>query len=88
MQAEDFKYLRGRINDINEQLVQLLNERAAVSLKIGELKSQSGAAIYDPVRERAVLEQITQLNKGPLDKGAMEEIFATIIAACREIQGR
>lgn len=84
----DLERLRERINQINEQLVQLVNERAAVSLEIGRVKAESGAEVYDPARERAILDQIDQLNRGPLDKGAMEEIFATIITACREIQLR
>jgi len=84
----DLEHLRTRINHINEELVRLLNERAAVALEIGELKAGSGTNVYDPARERAVLDQINQLNQGPLDKGALEEIFATIMTACREIQLR
>lgn len=82
----DIELLRDHINAINAQLVQLLNERAKLAVEIGKLKEETGAEIYDPARERAILEQINELNQGPLDRGAMEDIFATIITACREIQ--
>ncbi|HSX31160.1 MAG TPA: chorismate mutase [Candidatus Saccharimonadales bacterium] len=84
-ELEDF---RAQINHLDEQLVRLLNERAKVALAIGEWKTRIGVKVYDPVRERAVIERVDRLNTGPLDKGAMEELFATIIAVCREIQNR
>ena len=55
---------------------------------LGELKSRTGIKVYDPAREGVVLEHISQLNKGPLSKGAVEEIFAAIMTACREIQSK
>lgn len=78
--------LRNRINELDEQLVKLLNERADVALQIGELKAKEGLKVYDPSREGAVLEHVTSLNDGPLNRGAIQEIFATIITACREMQ--
>jgi len=85
---DDITALRKQINLLDEQLVRLLNERAAVAVEIGRLKAAAGVQPYDPARERAVLEHIVGLNKGPLGKGDIEDIFATIITACREIQSR
>ena len=79
---------RVHINQIDEQLVALLSERARTALEIGKLKEQLGVKPYDPARERIVLEHIGAMNQGPLDKGALEDIFAAIITACREIQSR
>ncbi|HSX15935.1 MAG TPA: chorismate mutase [Candidatus Saccharimonadales bacterium] len=86
MMQDELTTLRKDIDSVDEQLVRLLNERAAVVLKIGKLKIKHGTKAYDPARERVVLDHIDKLNKGPLHKGAMEEIFATIITVCREIQ--
>jgi len=83
---DDLNLLRERINTLDEQLLQLLNERAATALKIGKVKAHAGTKVYDPDRERAVLEHINSHNEGPLGKGAIEELFAAIITACREIQ--
>src|SRR6185436_19913508 len=58
--------LRAQIDRIDEQLVNLLNERAKIVVEIGKLKQLSNAPIYAPDREKAVLEKIWRLNKGPL----------------------
>lgn len=80
--------LRERVNLLDAQLVHLVNERAKMALEIGKLKADMGVKIYDPARERAVLEHINDLNQGPLGKGALEDIFASIMTVCREIQSR
>ena len=85
---QDLIGLRDHINHLDEQLVLLLNERAKTALQIGEIKAAQGIKVYDPSRERAVIERVNSLNGGPLDKGALEEIYAAIIAVCREIQSR
>ena len=83
---DDISDLRGQINQIDEQLVGLLNQRAGLAKRIGNTKKATGDEVYDPDRERSVLERVDALNEGPLDKGALEEVFACIITACREIQ--
>lgn len=82
----DISRLRGRINELDEQLVRLLNERAELALQIGKSKQAIGAGAYDAERERSVLEHIDTLNTGPLSKGALEEVYAAIMTACRELQ--
>lgn len=78
--------LRERINKVDEQLVMLLNERASIALRLGDLKAQSGRGMYDPDRERSVIEHVNGANAGPLSKGAIEDVFATVITVCRELQ--
>jgi chorismate mutase-like protein len=85
---EDIDRLRKRINHLDEQLLALLNERAQTALQVGKAKAHEHREVYDPMRERAVLERLASLNTGPLSKGAVEEVFTSIIAACREIQIR
>lgn len=57
---------RKKIDNIDSQLVELINERAQVVVQIGKLKSKSGGQIYAPDREKLVLEKIVKTNKGPL----------------------
>ncbi|MEJ0072992.1 MAG: chorismate mutase [Candidatus Saccharibacteria bacterium] len=71
----DLEALRLQMNDLNERLVELLNERATLALRIGKVKASMQKAIYDPGQERLVLEQVDRLNRGPLSKGALEEVF-------------
>jgi len=86
MSDASLKELRKIIDDIDSQIVALLNERARTALEVGKVKAGIRQEAYDPARERAVLDKIDRLNDGPLSKGAVEEIYATILTACREIQ--
>jgi chorismate mutase/prephenate dehydratase len=78
--------LRAQIDAINVKLVRLLNQRAKVAQAIGHLKQAGGAAIYQPARERAVLDRVTALNEGPLTGEHLQRIFVEIISACTAIE--
>ncbi|MGE5295148.1 MAG: chorismate mutase, partial [Solirubrobacterales bacterium] len=58
--------LRKRIDEIDIELVNLLNERAGVVVEIGKLKAQADRPIYAPDREKQVLDKVVKANKGPL----------------------
>lgn len=77
---------RVRIDDIDRQLLQLLNERAAIALEVGRAKRQAGASVHVPERERAVLEGLVQLNAGPLSPDAVRAIWREILSASRALQ--
>jgi chorismate mutase/prephenate dehydratase len=78
--------LRAQIDAINVKLVRLLNQRAKVAQAIGHLKQAGGAAIYQPARERAVLDRVTELNAGPLMGEHLRRIFVEIISACTALE--
>lgn len=87
MDETQLDLVREQINGIDEQLLELLNRRANLALKACAVKD-GDAPIYDPARESEVLTRTVALNKGPLPKGSVEDIYATIITACRELQLR
>jgi len=72
--------LRKRIDEIDYQLVQLLNERARVVVDIGKLKNKADKPIYSPVREKEVLAKITQANKGPLPNKTLVAIWRELMS--------
>ena len=78
--------LRGRIDAINRQLVKLFNQRARIAQEIGHLKHGDGAPIYQPVREREVLERVVAENTGPLSDDHLRRIFQEIISACTALE--
>ncbi|HUT62402.1 MAG TPA: chorismate mutase [Anaerolineae bacterium] len=77
---------RRRIDEIDAQLVELLNERAASAVEIGKIKRKQKMDIYNPEREKNIIQRICQLNKGPLDDDAIQRIFQQIIEECRNIE--
>jgi chorismate mutase len=78
--------LRQFIDDIDEQLVTLLNARAAHALAIGRIKHESGQAVYQPAREAEVLAHVRRLNAGPLDDGALTRLFERVIDENRRLE--
>lgn len=77
---------RKGIDEIDEKLVYLINERLKLALEIGSAKAKKGAQILDSAREYRVLEQAAGLNRGPISKNALHQVFKQIMAASREIQ--
>lgn len=77
---------RTRIDELDEQIVKLLNERAACAIAIGEIKRQTAAAIYEPRRERQVIEHARNANPGPLAGEQVQDIYERIMDIMRSLQ--
>jgi chorismate mutase/prephenate dehydratase len=77
---------RGKIDDIDRQLLGLLNQRAALALEVGQAKRESGAPVHAPEREHAVLDRLVRLNEGPLPAEAVCAIWREIFSAARALQ--
>ncbi len=85
MSIEDW---RTQINALDTELLQLLNKRARLALKVGESKAASGLSLCDHTREREVIERMCEANEGPLDDRAIVELFRAVIHESRRIQTR
>ena len=77
---------RRRIDDIDRKLVQLLNERSHCALEIGKLKQAQNLPLYQPDREREVLENAESANPGPLSDAAIRRLFERIIDEARSAE--
>jgi chorismate mutase/prephenate dehydratase len=72
--------LRQRIDELDEQLLKLLNERARVVVEIGQIKRNGNGPIYAPDREQAVLQRVRDLNEGPLPDSCLEAIWRELMS--------
>ncbi len=72
--------LRQRIDDLDHQLVQMINERAKVVVEVGELKSKTDKPIYAPAREKEVFARIVQANEGPLPDRTLKAIWRELMS--------
>ena len=79
--------LRLAIDAVDERLVELLVERAAIVHKIGHLKSVAGEPVLDLDREQHVLKRISELNPGPYADEHLYAIFREIMSASRDLEG-
>ena len=77
----DIDAIRTKIDQLDHQLVEKLNQRLALAAEIGKLKRDKGGEIYVPEREDAVLRKIAALNQGPIKNEALRAIYREIMSA-------
>jgi chorismate mutase / prephenate dehydratase len=77
---------RSRINSIDNQILNLLNQRAEAALQIGDLKRRQDAPSYAPEREAELLARLSAAARGPLPAEAVTAIWREIVSACRALE--
>src|SRR5579863_10472520 len=83
MSVDDWRH---KIDEIDRRLVELLNERSRCVLEIGRIKQTTGEALYQPDREKQVLDGVVQANPGPLPDGAIRRLFERILDEARSVE--
>ncbi|MCA0362434.1 MAG: prephenate dehydratase [Bacteroidetes bacterium] len=78
--------LRKEIDQLDDNLLNLLNQRMKWVQKVGEIKNKGKEIIYRPEREKQIVERLARHNDGPLTKEAIEAIFLEIFATARNIE--
>jgi len=78
------KQFRNKIDAIDEQVLQLVNERAKLAREIGHVKEDG--VIYRPEREAQVLRSMQAKNQGPLSNEAVSNIFRAVMSNCRALE--
>ena len=84
---------RREIEEIDEKIIRLIDQRNRISKNIFEDKRSEGRPISDPHRESQVLRKATDLaTELNLDAGAIRDIFEILIEMSirkqHELQGR
>ena len=77
---------RRQIDEIDRKLVELLNQRSKCALEIGKIKQAENLPLYQPEREREVLENAERSNGGPLTNEAIRRLFERIIDEARSAE--
>jgi chorismate mutase len=77
---------RKTIDEIDRKLVELVNQRAHAAREIGRLKREQRLAVYEPEREREILQRICELNRGPLSDGELTQVYERLIEVMRRLQ--
>jgi len=78
--------LRARMDEINLKILRLVSMRGSIATEIGRLKHNNGGEVYQPVRERAIIEKMMAENQGPLSDEQVKRIYIEIISACRALE--
>jgi len=77
---------RKQIDDIDQELVKLLNERSRCAVEIGRLKKILNMPAWQPEREAEILRNVVKSNDGPLDDAAIRRLFERIIDEARALE--
>ena len=80
---------RQHIDKIDNEILELLNKRMKVVERVGEIKNETGGAIYRPEREKAIIKRLSAKNKednGLLNDSAIEAIYLEIFAVARNLE--
>jgi len=82
----DIAEWRKKIDELDRKLVDLLNQRARAAQEIGRLKRDTQMPIYEPEREKLILDNVRKANGGPLPDLDLQQVFERIIDVMRRLQ--
>ncbi|UTY55899.1 prephenate dehydratase [Massilia sp. erpn] len=86
--TDKLKPLREKIDAIDAQILELLNQRAQVAQEVGHVKAETMAPVFRPEREAQVLRGVAERNPGPMGNIEVQTIFREIMSACRALEKR
>jgi len=86
MSKDDLTQYRRKLDEIDESLLRLFNERQTISQLVGQYKSANGVSSFDPVREKEIVDRLAALSDGPLPAEALGNIYREIFSASRAAQ--
>ena len=80
----DLAQVRTQIDGIDQQIQQLIAERANWAHQVGRAKGKLAAAVdyYRPEREAQVLRRVVDRNDGPLADDVLVRLFREVMSAC------
>ena len=84
--SDNLSDLRIQIDAIDQELLLLLNRRAHVAEKVGEVKKSEGTPFFRPDRVAKVIEQIQHANQGPLKNEHVAAVWREIMSACLALE--
>lgn len=82
--SEKLKQCRDQIDQIDDEMLQLLNRRAALAQQIGHRKDNG--VVLRPEREAQVLQRLQANNIGPLSNDAIAALFTEVMSQCRALE--
>ena len=86
VQSDALAALRVRIDQLDQQLLSMLNQRASVAKEVGEIKRAEGSPFFRPDRVAQVIQKISAANPGPLLNDHVAAIWREIMSACLALE--
>lgn len=88
MSDDKLKQARSRIDALDQQIQELVSERALIAQDVARIKADmgEGADCYRPSREVEVLRRVVERNKGPLTDQSIVRVMREIMSACLSLE--
>lgn len=86
MSEKEIKVIRGKIDQVDNQILNLLNERAKLVIKVGKLKKAGNYDFHILDRECAIYERLINQNPGPFPTEAIRDVFREILSASLSLE--
>jgi chorismate mutase len=86
--ARGIPELRIEIDQIDRQILELVGRRLVLVMQVGEVKRGQGLDVYDPAREKDLLDRVARAAAAPLTEAMAQRIFQCIIEESRNLEQR
>ena len=77
---------RVRIDEIDGQIVELLDERAQMARLIGQEKNRQGLEFYDPGRQRRVIQKVLDRGGKVFSRTGLKAVYTEIMSTCLALE--
>ena len=86
MSTPDLQELRKKIDEIDNKLVDLLNERAKIVIEVGNIKKNENLEFHSPAREQEIIERLNARNTGPFPQDTLKKIYREILSSSLSLE--
>ena len=86
MSMDKIQQLRKKIDELDDKLIDLLNERAKVVIAVGNIKKTEKLDFHSPSREREILERLASRNKGPFPQDTLKAVYREILSSSLSLE--
>lgn len=83
---ETLEELRVRLDEIDDQIVNLYEQRMEICAHVGEYKIQTGKKVLDRQREKEKLENVAGKASNPFNKKGVTELYEQLMSMSRKLQ--
>lgn len=83
---ETLEELRVRLDEIDDQIVNLYEQRMEICAHVGEYKIQTGKKVLDRQREKEKLENVAGKTSNPFNKKGVTELYEQLMSMSRKLQ--
>ena len=78
--------LRQKIDKVDLELLNALNQRAKLVMEVGKIKQKEQIEVLDKGRETALMKRLSEHNTGPMDEEMLQDLFQSIINILKRLQ--